>query len=76
MTLDLRNKHIPKIKKDEIDPAVKDTKWQDFRRSLKGLDTEEKLDELEQWLIDNPGRKSEIQVINYYNALKRGGQVK
>ena len=75
--LDLRKKKIPRIKKEEIMDAIKDDKWQEFRRSLKGLSTEEKLDKLESWLESHPGSsKARVQVINYYNALKRGGQIK
>ena len=76
MTLDLRKNQVPKIRKEDIDPAIKDEKWQEFRKSLKGLSTDEKTDKLEQWLKDHPGKKGEIQVINYWNALRRGGQIK
>jgi len=74
--LDLRKNKIPGIKKEEIIPAVKDEEWQEFRKSLKGLSNDEKIDKLEQWLQKHPGRKGEVQVINYWNALRRGGQVK
>ena len=54
--------------------VIKDEEWQAFRISLKGTTTEFKLKALDKW-----AKKSEdalIQAINYYNALKRGGQVK
>ena len=76
MSLDLRKNQVPKIRKDEIDPAIKDEAWQKFRRSLKGLSTLEKTERLEQWLKNHPGRKGIVQVVNYWNALRRGGQVK
>jgi len=77
MGLSLKNlKDIPKINKEEIDKAIDDKKWQEFRKSLKGLSTEEKLDKLQEWLNSHKGsRKAEVQVINYINALKRGGQL-
>jgi len=73
--LNLR-KELPKIDKGEIDDAINDPEWQEFRVSLKGLSTEEKLNKLEQWLKIHKGHKAKVQVINYMNALKRGGQVK
>ena len=77
MGLSLKNlKDIPKIDKEEIDKAIDDEKWQEFRKSLKGISTEEKLDKLQEWLNSHKGsRKAEVQVINYINALKRGGQL-
>lgn len=68
------------VSKDEILQAVADGEWQDFRLSLKGKSTEEKLEELRQWLARHTtssgvGWKSRIQVMNYINALKRGGQL-
>lgn len=65
---------IRKITKEEITRVIKDEVWQEFRISLKGTSTEFKLKALDKW-----AKKSEdalIQAINYYNALKRGGQIK
>lgn len=62
--------------------AVKNTVWQEYRKSLKGLPTHSKLDKLEVWLVAPPyGIASpsyedrHTQVDNYLNALKRGGQL-
>lgn len=58
--------------------CVKDEVWQGFRASLKGLSTEVKLDWLRGWLetnIDMAPRRTRVQVDNYINALKRGGQL-
>jgi len=74
--LDLSKNIVPKIKKEDIDPAIKDEEWQTFRKSLKGLSTNEKRTKLENWLTTHPGHKGKVQVINYWNALRRGGQVK
>lgn len=52
--------------------------WQHFRRSLKGLPTEVKLDQLAKWYdrrVDMQPRMTTVQVDNYINALKRGGQL-
>lgn len=68
--------------KDEIVKyCVQDEEWQKFRKSLKGLPTEEKLDKLYDWRDDcqfNHGivtRKCQVQIDNYVNALLRGGQL-
>ena len=55
--------------------------WQQFRVSMKGLSTKEKLFMLEQWLLDSradvgvPAYYDEVRVNNYIGALKRGGQL-
>lgn len=76
---DMKAPKTKPLKKKDIQPtspAIKDAKWQAFRKSLKGLPTAEKLRKLKQWQRQNPGKKSAIQVTNYINALKRGGQLK
>ena len=58
--------------------AVGDATWQTFRESLKGLSTTEKLKKLGVWRHRSVGvisRRTEVQVDNYINALKRGGQL-
>lgn len=60
----------------EIETAVTDSAWQKFRLSLKGIPTEQKLDKLKEWQADHEwDRYSRVQVQNYVNALKRGGQL-
>lgn len=63
--------------RERIQQAVNDRDWQNFRLSLKGLPTTEKLARLENYLYD--GGKSpikKVRVDNYINALLRGGQLK
>lgn len=67
------NEEIGTIATAEIKPAISDPTWQRFRLSLKGLDTEKKLERLAQWPIR--GREDQVRVWNYLNALKRGGQL-
>lgn len=65
----------------EIAEAVSDPKWQKFRRSLKGKSTSDKLSELNWYRSTHMGadatlpRKYQVQIDNYINALKRGGQL-
>jgi len=64
------------LTKAEIAHAVVDEGWQAFRLRMKGLPTAKKLRSLDDWLCMNPGsRMAEVQVENYRNALKRGGQL-
>ena len=66
-----------KLTKNEIRNAVHDTKWQAFRKSLKGLPTDTKLDKLYAYLYQHQtSYNAHIQVQNYINALKRGGILK
>ena len=77
------------LSRQEIDNAVKDTAWQRCRVSMKGKTTERKLTICWCWLAsatpDNPEwdyfgttqtrEKREVQVLNYLNALSRGGLI-
>ena len=75
--------HVTSRGQDVIQPAVysENEAWQDFRQSLKGLSTQEKLIRLQMWLNTNgisSGYSREvvqIQVDNYILALRRGGQL-
>lgn len=61
--------------------CVKDAAWQEFRLSLKGISTEAKLRKLNQYRANRLyatgelARRYEVQIDNYLNALKRGGQL-
>lgn len=61
--------------------CVQDQEWQEFRLSLKGLPTESKLIRLDarrhELLAANGNleRNHQVQIDNYINALKRGGQL-
>ena len=67
--------------------CVLDANWQEFRLSLKGLSTFVKLANLERWRMlhaeqatsrsgtEKLSRRVEVQIDNYINALKRGGQL-
>jgi hypothetical protein len=72
---------VKPVKKEEIGPyCVDDPEWQQFRLSLKGMSTEQKLDALDarrytMGMIGTFNRKAEVQIDNYINALRRGGQL-
>lgn len=70
----------------EIAEAVDDQAWQEFRISLKGISTRDKLNKLQAYyeedVSDKPGygNKSEkqlryVRIDNYIKALCRGGQL-
>lgn len=61
----------------KIQRAIKEPQWQRVRKSLKGKPTKTKLQRLGAYAATskNP-EKARIQVQNYINALKRGGQIK
>jgi len=77
---------VQTLTREEIDRSVADPAWQEFRLSLKGLPTAEKLDQLQLYLdnmMDDYGSPLDvtypealIQVDNYINALLRGGQLR
>lgn len=64
-----------------IADAISDNNWQGYRKSLKGLDTVDKLKHLQTWYIESLKRpsvyrwKCRVQVENYLGALRRGGQL-
>ena len=60
----------------QIKIAIVNKKWQEYRLKLKGMKTRNKIHMLEFWLVTNMfSWKSKVQVTNYINALKRGGQL-
>jgi hypothetical protein len=64
------------ITQDEIRKYVADEEWQIFRKLLKGYATNVKLNRLQSWLgVHQYTTASIVQVVNYINALKRGGQL-
>ncbi|MHA2068424.1 MAG: hypothetical protein ACXABY_29015 [Candidatus Thorarchaeota archaeon] len=72
---------VSSMTQSEIQLAVVDSDWQAFRRSLKGMATEDKLNVLSIYLerCTEPNgyidRYEEVRVDNYINALLRGGQL-
>ena len=64
-----------------IAEAVDDEKWQEFRVSLKGLSTEDKIRRLRSydWNGEHEGEEADcdtcIRIDNYIKALCRGGQL-
>ena len=61
----------------QIQWAVNDREWQTFRETLKGLPVSEKYEKLSYYLFAKEySPRSQIQVTNYVNALKRGGLIK
>jgi hypothetical protein len=64
------------ITQEEITRCIKNEAWQTFRKSLKGLSTQEKMKRLRSWKASHSGRCATVVVTNYINALKRGGQIK
>jgi hypothetical protein len=68
---------IRKLTREEIQKSIKDPKWQVIRVSMKGKTLKEKYDILERWYKASINKEaSEIQIINYINALKRGGLIR
>ena len=58
--------------------CVEDAAWQKFRLSMKGVSTPRKLAMLQGWMQSaekGQERRTQVQVDNYINALKRGGQI-
>jgi hypothetical protein len=67
------------LTKAEIEVAVAKDDWQELRQSLKGTTTKQKLKALHDWLDNQYSQSSrqlkDVQVLNYLNALSRGGQI-
>lgn len=64
------------LKQTDIMRCIKNEAWQKFRKSLKGLSTQAKLQKLKLWKSSHSGHCATVVVQNYINALKRGGQIK
>ena len=61
----------------EISEAVLEPEWQDLRRRMLLTRLIVRYAALQQWLKEHDyTRKSQVQVTNYVNALKRGGIIK
>lgn len=62
----------------EVLQVVNDTDWQDFRVSLKGIDTEDKIRKLHHRYVVKKAasnRAEYVRIDNYIKALTRGGQL-
>jgi hypothetical protein len=82
--LEMKPRHIYA---GDIQEAVADPRWQALRKSLKGLSTVKKLERLRDWYWHEhylplaeyhnmlPNEYYYVQVVNYVNALKRGGLI-
>ena len=70
---------VKHLTRTEIMDAIKCDAWQDLRLSMKGRPSMIKLDMCVTWLeigCETCGEaKRSIQIDNYINALKRGGQL-
>lgn len=61
--------------------CVRSAGWQNFRVTLKGKPTTQKLAMLKDWrdldiaILGHVRRRCQVQIDNYINALKRGGQL-
>lgn len=63
-----------KLNREDIDKAVRSSKWQELRIWLKGKSAGVKYTNLKLWLEFNQySTESKIQVTNYVTALSRGG---
>ena len=61
----------------EISEDVLEPEWQDLRRRMLLTRLIVRYAALQQWLKEHDyTRKSQVQVTNYVNALKRGGIIK
>lgn len=74
------HRKVTSLRQQEILEAVRNTSWQRFRLSLKGLSTEDKLIALEGYCERREregsiSRTDQVRVDNYINALLRGGQL-
>lgn len=66
--------------RDILEHAVNNSTWQKYRLAMKGKPTEEKLRMLRQWRAAHMKdgklpKATQVQIDNYINALKRGGQL-
>lgn len=75
------HRRVTSCTRAEIREAIADEGWQRFRRSLKGLSTEDKLQQLEGYISRREmsrgkmTRIEQVRIDNYINALLRGGQL-
>lgn len=84
--MDWHNLYFGHVSPQEVQKAVKDPKWQNFRKSLKGLSLAEKYERLYAYMnemnLSIPGwekdqwRMVEVRITNYVTALSRGGLIK
>ena len=70
------------LTRDDIALCAALEDWQEYRQDMKGLKTREKIEWLGDWYANSfkygPDERYRrwVQITNYLNALKRGGQLK
>ncbi len=67
---------LKKCSRKEVSEFTKDPVWQDFRKTIKGLTSQEKYSKLTVYLEYHNTHKARVQVTNYVGALKRAGLIK
>jgi len=73
--LDWDSLHFGPLTTEDIKRCIPQKEWQEYREALKGKTLEEKYHALKVWLRDHTTSCAKVQVTNYVNALKRGGQI-
>lgn len=84
--MDWHSLYFGRVSPQEVQEAVRDTAWQEFRRSLKGLSLEAKYELLSAYRrlkfdaipehLSHERRMIEVRLTNYVTALSRGGLIK
>lgn len=82
--MDWRKLYFGKVTPTEVQEAVHNDQWQDLRRAMKGMSTEDKYKSLlaylqfkQDMLVDeHEMRMVHVRITNYVTALSRGGIIK
>lgn len=85
MELNWKKLYFGRVSPGEVQEAVKDSRWQSIRLSMKSKSLETKYAILENYLMTSVGdadadahelRMLHVRVTNYVTALSRGGLIK
>lgn len=84
--MDWHELYFGHVSPKEVQQAIKDSEWQDLRRSIKGVSLAEKHRKLTEYKLamneripeanKRAWRMVEVRLTNYVTALSRGGLIK
>ncbi len=72
----LRNAPFAKLRRGNIQGQLRDERWEEFKKTMRGMSPDDRFEALTNYLIANQySMEAQVRVKGYVDALKRYGRV-